>query len=69
MKYKTRREYYIYRERGNRSVNKSAFVFKNISGDCLRQGCRINFSLYVLIGKGIGNEKGMDPTILPTSDG
>ena len=42
MKYKTKRKYQIYRERGNRLINKSAFVFKNMSRDCFRHCYRTN---------------------------
>ena len=35
MKSETRRIYYVYGERGNRLVNKSAFVYKDISRDPL----------------------------------
>ena len=33
---------YKYRERSNRLINKSAFVFKDMSRDCLRQWGRTN---------------------------
>ena len=41
-KYKARRKYHIYRERSNRLVSKSAFVFKDVSYDCLRQWYKTN---------------------------
>ena len=41
MKFKTKRKYYIYRERGNRLINKSCSYFK-MSCDCLKQCCRTN---------------------------
>ena len=37
---KIRKKYNVYRERGNCLINKSVFLFKNMSYDCLEIFCR-----------------------------